>query len=52
MAGWLAGLVTNDTGARHVAAAMGIDSENLFNVTDGTDPWIEQGHPTSYGDDA
>ena len=38
--------------ACEMAAAMGIDSENLFNVTDGTDPWIEQGHPTSYGDDA
>ena len=36
--------------ACEMAAAMGIDSENLYNVEDGTQTWIEKGHPTSYGD--
>ena len=35
-----------------MAAAMGIDSENLYNIEDGTPTWVEKGHPTSYGADA
>ena len=38
--------------ACEMAAAMGIDSENLFNVEDGTATWIEKGNPTSYGSDS
>jgi rhodanese-related sulfurtransferase len=38
--------------ACEMAAAMGIESERLFNVEDGTPAWIEKGHPTSYGTDA
>ena len=37
--------------ACEMAAAMGIDSERLYNIEDGTGPWIEKGHPTSYGSD-
>ncbi len=37
--------------ACELAASMGYDSENLYNVEDGTPFWIEGGHPTSYGDD-
>ena len=33
------------------AAALGIDSELLYNVDDGTPSWIAAGNPTSYGDD-
>ena len=35
--------------ACEMAAAMGIDSERLFNIEEGTAAWIEKGHPTSYG---
>ena len=38
--------------ACEMAAAMGIDSENLYNVEDGTPTWVEKGNPTSYGSDA
>ena len=34
-----------------MAAAMGIDVENLYNVEDGTGAWIDNGKPTSYGAD-
>ena len=34
-----------------MAAAMGLDSENLYNIEDGTPTWIDKGYPTSYGDD-
>ena len=37
--------------ACEMAAAMGIDSERLYNVEDGTGAWIEKEHPTSYGSD-
>jgi rhodanese-related sulfurtransferase len=37
--------------ACELAASMGYDSENLYNIEDGTPFWIEGGHPTSYGDD-
>ena len=37
--------------ACEMAAAMGLDSERLFNIEDGTGPWIEKGLPTSYGTD-
>ncbi len=37
--------------AAEYAAAMGADTERLFNVEDGTPAWIEMGLPTSYGDD-
>jgi rhodanese-related sulfurtransferase len=33
------------------AAAMGADQSRLFNIEDGTPTWIQQGLPTSYGDD-
>ena len=35
--------------ACEMAAAMGIDSERLFNIEEGTAAWVEKGHPTSYG---
>ncbi len=38
--------------AREMAAAMGYDTEKLFNIEEGTPAWIEGGHPTSYGSDA
>ena len=37
--------------ACEMAAAMGIDSENLYNVENGTPTWVEKGNPTSYGSD-
>ena len=37
--------------ACEMAAAMGMDSERLYNVEDGTPAWIEKGNPTSYGSD-
>ena len=37
--------------AAEMAGAMGIDTENLYNIEDGTPGWIEQGLPTSYGAD-
>ena len=37
--------------ACEMAAAMGLDPENLYNIEDGTPAWIERGHPTSHGSD-
>ena len=37
--------------ACEMAAAMGFDSENLYNIEEGTEAWIKAGHPTSYGSD-
>ena len=37
--------------ACEMAAAMGMDPEKLFNIEDGTQSWIENGLPTSYGKD-
>lgn len=36
--------------ACEVAASMGYDTENLFNVDDGTPYWIAENFATSYGD--
>ena len=38
--------------ACEMAAAMGLDSERLFNIEDGTGPWIEKGLPSSTGMEA
>jgi len=38
--------------ACEMASAMGLDNENLFNIEDGTGPWIDRGFPTSHGTDA
>ena len=38
--------------ACEMAAAMGMDTDKLFNVEDGAGPWIEKGYPTSYGSDS
>ena len=37
--------------ACEVAAAMGYETEMLYNIEDGTPNWIVGNHPTSYGDD-
>jgi rhodanese-related sulfurtransferase len=37
--------------ACEMAAAMGIDSERLFNIEDGTPTWVKKGHPSSVGSD-
>ena len=37
--------------ACEMASAMGLDSENLFNIEAGTGPWIDRGFPTSHGTD-
>ena len=37
--------------ACEVAAAMGFETEILFNIEDGTPSWIAGRHPTSYGND-
>ena len=37
--------------AAEMSAAMGVDSENLYNIEDGTQAWISRGLPTSYGED-
>ncbi len=34
-----------------MAASMGYDTDNLYNIEDGTPAWIAGNHPTSYGDD-
>ena len=34
--------------ACEMAAAMGIDSEKLYNIEEGTTAWIEKSNPTSY----
>lgn len=36
--------------ACELAASMGFDTENLFNVEDGVPSWMEGNHPTSYGE--
>ncbi len=38
--------------AAEMAAAMGYDTENLYNIEAGTQAWIDGGNPTSYGADA
>ena len=38
--------------ACEMAASMGLPSENLYNIEDGTPTWIEKNHPTTYGDGA
>ncbi len=37
--------------ACEMAAAMGMDTEKLFNIEDGTAAWIEKGLPAAYGSD-
>ena len=37
--------------ACEVAASMGYEPENLYNIEDGTPTWVEKNHPTSYGTD-
>ena len=37
--------------AAEYAAAMGADTDRLYNVEDGTGTWIEKGLPYSTGDD-
>ncbi len=37
--------------ACEMAAAMGVDSERLYNIESGTQAWIEAGSPASYGDE-
>ena len=37
--------------ACEVAASMGYEPENLYNIEDGTPYWIAGNHPTSYGDE-
>lgn len=37
--------------ACEVASSMGYDTENLYNIDDGTPFWIAANHPTSYGND-
>ena len=37
--------------ACEIAASMGYDSENLFNIEDGTPFWIQANLPTSYGNE-
>ena len=37
--------------ACELAAAMGYDSQMLYNIEDGTPSWIAAGNPTSYGNE-
>ncbi len=37
--------------ACEMAAAMGVSTERLYNIEEGTPAWIESNFPTSYGDD-
>ena len=37
--------------ACEIAASMGYQSENLYNIEDGTPTWIGFSNPTSYGND-
>ena len=37
--------------ACEVAASMGYEPENLYNIEDGTPSWIAGNHPTSYADE-
>ena len=36
--------------ACEMAASMGYDSENLYNVEDGVPMWMEGNHPTEFGE--
>lgn len=36
--------------AAEMAAAMGFQSDRLYNIEDGTPKWIEADYPTNYGD--
>ena len=36
--------------ACEMAAAMGYDTQNLYNIEEGTPPWIGKNYPTSYGE--
>ena len=38
--------------ACEMASAMGLETENLFNIEAGTGPWIDRGFPTSLGSEA
>ena len=38
--------------ACEMAAALGVDSERLYNIEAGTADWIAAGHPASYGNEA
>lgn len=37
--------------AAEYAAAMGAETDRLFNIEDGTSTWIDNGLPASYGED-
>ena len=37
--------------AAEMAAAMGYDDDKLYNIEAGTQAWIDEGKPTSYGND-
>ncbi len=37
--------------ACEIAASMGYDTANLYNIEDGTPSWVAAAHPTSYGND-
>lgn len=37
--------------ACEVASSMGYDTENLYNIEDGTPAWISGGNPTTHGND-
>ena len=37
--------------ACEMAASMGYETDNLYNIEDGTPFWIAGNHPTSYGQD-
>ena len=36
--------------ACEMAASLGLSSEILYNIEDGTPPWIEKNYPTDYGE--
>ena len=38
--------------ACEMVAALGIPSDNLYNIEDGTPTWIEKGFPVTYGSEA
>ena len=38
--------------ACEMAAAMGLDSERLYSIEDGTPAWIQKDYPTDYGSGA
>mgnify|MGYP000955140606 FL=1 len=38
--------------ACEMASAMGYETDNLYNIEDGTPAWIAAGNPTSYGSDS